>query len=222
MDRVPPVDIEAVEVLLFDLGGVVFEFDFALAFAHWARSAGVESAAVAARFVHDEAYDDYERGRLETADYLDALRRSLDLDLSDDVLIEGWNGIFGPLLPGVDHLLRAAATRFPLHALSNTNAAHEQAWTGQFDEVLGHFAGVLTSHDLGQRKPDAACYEAAVSRIGVAPGAVLFFDDLAENVIGARSAGMQAVQVTDDDTVRRTLRRLGIEVGAEVRRPSRG
>jgi putative hydrolase of the HAD superfamily len=211
VDDAPPLDVGAVEVPLFDLGGVVFEFDFARAFTHWARAAGVEPSALAARFARDAAYEEYERGRIDSAEYFDALRHGLDLDLSDDLLIEGWNGIFGPLLPGVDALLRAAAARFPLFALSNTNAAHERAWSGRYDEVLGRFTAVLTSHDLGHRKPDAACYEAAVACLGVAPGAVLFFDDLTENVIGAREAGMQAVQVTASDTLARTLRGLGIE-----------
>ena len=41
--------------------------------------------------------------------------------------------------------------------------------------------------------------------IGLAPGSILFFDDLAENVEGARAAGMQAVQVHGIEDIRQAL-----------------
>jgi FMN phosphatase YigB (HAD superfamily) len=45
--------------------------------------------------------------------------------------------------------------------------------------------------------------------IGATPHSILFFDDGAENVAGARAAGMQAVHVTSPDSVRDALARLG-------------
>jgi putative hydrolase of the HAD superfamily len=39
---------------------------------------------------------------------------------------------------------------------------------------------------------------------------VLFFDDLAENVEGARARGLNAVQVRSSDDVANTLAALGI------------
>jgi putative hydrolase of the HAD superfamily len=42
-------------------------------------------------------------------------------------------------------------------------------------------------------------------RIGVAPSAILFFDDTAENVEGARAAGLQAVLVRSPQDVEQAL-----------------
>ncbi|QLP96401.1 MAG: HAD-IA family hydrolase [Rhodoblastus sp.] len=47
------------------------------------------------------------------------------------------------------------------------------------------------SAQFGLRKPDPAIFAAACARIGVAPGRTLFVDDLAENVAGARAAGLR-------------------------------
>ena len=42
-------------------------------------------------------------------------------------------------------------------------------------------------------KPDRAIYEYAASLTGCKPGAILFIDDLVENVEGARAAGLDTV-----------------------------
>lgn len=57
----------------------------------------------------------------------------------------------------------------------------------------GLFDVSLYSCDLGLAKPDPAFFRDAATRIGAAPDAVLFIDDHARNVDGARSTGMAAV-----------------------------
>jgi FMN phosphatase YigB (HAD superfamily) len=49
-----------------------------------------------------------------------------------------------------------------------------------------------------------------VRAIGVPASRILFFDDLAENVEGARTRGLTAVHVTSSDDVARALAALGI------------
>ncbi|WP_029288574.1 HAD family hydrolase [Cellulomonas sp. HZM] len=49
------------------------------------------------------------------------------------------------------------------------------------------------SHDLGVAKPDPGFFVEAARRIGADPGTILFVDDTAPNVEGARAAGMPAV-----------------------------
>ena len=47
--------------------------------------------------------------------------------------------------------------------------------------------------EIGQRKPAPEAFLHVVRRMGCAPGQVLFFDDLQENVDGAAACGLQAV-----------------------------
>jgi putative hydrolase of the HAD superfamily len=64
---------------------------------------------------------------------------------------------------------------------------------------------------LGVRKPDPAAYAAAVGRLGLPAGEVVFVDDLPENVDGAVAAGLRTVlfDITDPagsaDRVRNAL-----------------
>src|SRR6478735_4515346 len=87
--------VSRVDALLFDLGNVVFEFDFELAVRHWARFSALLLRELRERFGSDEPYRQFERGEITPAAYYDGLRRNLKLDASDAQIAEGWNGIFG-------------------------------------------------------------------------------------------------------------------------------
>jgi len=202
-------DGEAIEAILFDLGGVVFDIDFPRAFAHWARSAGCDPGELRARFCHD---DDtglrYETGRLDDGVFLQRLRTALGVDLSDAQLLAGWNAIIGGAMPGIAEALAKAAARWPLYAFSNTNRAHKAYFSTRFATLLRHFRHVFTSCDIGLRKPDVAAFRFVAGAIGVPSPRILFFDDLTANVAGARACGMRAVRVTTPATVTDTLAAL--------------
>ena len=76
--------------------------------------------------------------------------------------------------------------------------------------VLGHFSEIFLSSTIGLRKPDAAAYDHVVKAIGVPAHRIVFFDDLAENIEGARMRGLTAVHVTSSDDVANALTALGI------------
>jgi putative hydrolase of the HAD superfamily len=73
----------------------------------------------------------------------------------------------------------------------------EQHRGGHMRSTLGYdliFDTSCYSYELGFAKPDPAFFIEAARRIGADPGAVLFVDDSAKNVEGARAAGLAAVQ----------------------------
>lgn len=86
-------------------------------------------------------------------------------------------------------------------------------------EVLGYdglFDVSCYSCDLGAAKPDPAFFTEAARRIGAEPATILFIDDTARNVAGAREAGLAAEQwCLDDghDVLRGLLARHGVSAG---------
>jgi glucose-1-phosphatase len=200
----------AADALLFDLGRVVLDVDFNKALLCWARHAGCAPENLAARFVLDEAFRRHELGILSDADYFESLRSSLGIGVSDAAFLEGWNAIFAGEMPGIAPLLARAAERIPLYALSNTNRPHVEHFSSAYADLLGHFKEVFSSSTIGLRKPDAAAYDHVVKAIGAPPRRIVFFDDLAENIEGARAYGLTAVHVTSTDDVADALRALGI------------
>jgi putative hydrolase of the HAD superfamily len=193
------------EALLFDLGDVLVEIDFQRSFSHWGRQAGCAPQALARNFEATQAYQRHERGEISTTDYFDTLRRSLDLSLNDEQMLEGWNSLFVGEMPGVRPLLAAAARQFPLYAFSNTNAAHADFFLPAYADLLRPLKRIFLSHEIGMRKPEAQAFRHVAQQIGLPPGRIAFFDDLAENVEAARAAGFQAWHVPHKHNLARCL-----------------
>ena len=191
-----------VEALVFDLGGVLIDVDFGRAFAAWSSAADVPAATIAARFSVDEPYCAHERGEIEERAYFAHLRRTLAIELPDEDLRAGWHAIIGQPLPGIDAVVRELAQRFPLYVFSNTNTTHVAHFTPRLRPLFAHFRHVFTSCELGRRKPEPEAFARLASRIGVPASQLAFFDDVAENVAGARNAGLQAFRVASAAEVR--------------------
>ena len=198
------------DALLFDLGRVVLDIDFSQAITIWAAHAGRPPAEIVARFVRDEAYRQHEMGQISDADYFATLRAALGIAISDDQFLEGWNAIFVGEMPGIAELLARAANHLPLYVFSNTNRPHVAHFSKIHADLLGHFHTLYLSSTIGLRKPDKAAFDHVVNAIGVPASRILFFDDLAENIEGARACGLQAIHVKSSRDVADALAALGI------------
>ena len=192
MDVIP---LNSADALLFDLGGVVIEADFDRVFARWAAHAQQHLDTIKAKFAFDSFYERHERGEIDASAYFASLRTSLGIDISDTQFVDGWNAVFVREVPGIAALLQRAKEKVALYAFTNTNPTHQQAWSQRYAEVLSLFDTVFVSSELGKRKPEPEAFHAVAAAIGVKLPRIVFFDDLLENVEGARAIGMQAVHV---------------------------
>jgi glucose-1-phosphatase len=199
------------DALLFDLGRVVLDIDFNKVLACWAGHAGCEPAQLVERFSsRAEFFHRHETGEISDAEFFGALRASLGIGISDAQFLEGWNAIFAGEMPGIAPLLARAGKRLPLYAFSNTNSAHVDHFSVAYAGVLGHFREIFLSSSIGLRKPNAAAFDHVVKAIGIPASRILFFDDSAENIEGARARGLAAVHVTLPGDVAEALAALGV------------
>jgi glucose-1-phosphatase len=187
------MDVDAVAL---DFGNVLVEVDFRRAFEAWGRTAGVPSSLLSESFSFDDAYCAHERGEIDAAGYFTLLRKNFKLSISDGDMLDGWNAIFGEPLPGIEPVVREIARRWPLYVFSNTNPAHVAHFRPRYEKLLSHFTRVVTSCDIGRRKPEPEAFARLAELAGVPPRRLAFFDDLEENVAGARRAGLVAHRVT--------------------------
>lgn len=198
-----------IQALLFDLGGVVLDIDFHRAFEHWQPVSRLSLEEIKVNFRVDAAYQQHERGEIDAAQYFSHLCRTLQLQEGHARVAEGWNAIFLGEISETLAMIRSARSQLPCYAFTNSNTAHQAAWSAMFPAVVQAFDRIFVSSDMGCRKPERQAFEYIAREIRVDPQAILFFDDLAENVAGAQAAGLQAVHVRGPADVRAALERTG-------------
>lgn len=199
---------EPVEALLFDLGGVTTHIDFARAVRRWSEHAGRDLEPLWRAYVPGETHRQHERGEIEDSTFFASLRDEFQIELTDAQFLDGWNAIFGGIIPGIDDQLKHAAARIPLYAFTNTNRAHERYWSCAYADTMRHFRHIFVSSTIGLRKPDAEAFAYVAEAMGVKPERILFFDDSSANIDGARAGGFQTVLVRSNADVADALARV--------------
>ncbi len=110
------------------------------------------------------------------------------LGVAPDGLIERLFGGLAPEQAMIDAVKTARAAGLRTGLITNS-------WgMGIYDRApLAIFDATVISGDVGLHKPQPEIYELGADRIGVAPTACVFVDDLRENVAGAEAVGMKAI-----------------------------
>jgi putative hydrolase of the HAD superfamily len=198
-----------VKVLVFDFGNVVGFFSHRRAAERLAIHSRLDADALHQFLFGGQLEDDYESGRLTTAEFLRRLREGCGLSCPDDVLAEVYADIFWPN-PDVCALLPSLAECYRLLLLSNTNDLHARKFLAQFEELLRPFAHRILSYEVGVRKPRPGIFAQAQRLAECAPEEIVFIDDLPANVAAAVACGWHGLVYTDVASLRRDLAALNI------------
>jgi HAD superfamily hydrolase (TIGR01509 family) len=195
--------VSTIDVLLFDLGGVLVEFSGIEGLSQLLRTTSDE-AAIRKRLVACPLVQQFELGALVPSVFAERFVTEWELSVPPDTFLAEFRSWSRSLLPGARELLEALRPRYRLAALSNSNAVHWDRNTTELG-VTGLFDVAYSSHLLGLRKPEPAIYREALTRLGVPAERVAFFDDFEPNVEGALAAGIVAFQVRGIEELRECL-----------------
>ncbi len=185
---VPKPGDHAIEVVLFDMGGVLVQLgnlDEELGVQ------GLSSQQFWDRWLTSPAVRSLERGDADVDGFADALAAEFNLDMDRSEVIARFTGVPRGLFPGAVELVRSVREGIATGVLSNTNKVH---WETQPDNeiVRGMFEHNYVSYQIGLMKPDREIYDHVIADLGTNPAAILFIDDNQMNVDGARAAGMRS------------------------------
>ena len=123
----------------------------------------------------------------------------------------------GAIEATVEVLADLRATDLRLYALSNWSAETFPVARPRYP-FLEWFDGIVISGEERLIKPDARIFALLLERYGLVPEQTVFIDDHAANVEAAAATGVIELLFVDGDTLRRDLRRLGIESPAQSSR----
>lgn len=196
--------------VLFDLDGVLADYDRAVRVSHLAQAIGSTPEAVRSAIYDSGIEDAADRGALTPQAYLDALGAHLGRPVS----VGAWTAARREatrLRPELLTLAKALGERLKVAVLTNNGLLLAQQLPRIVPALFPLFEGhAFASAEFGTSKPDPCVYLACLARLSLPPDATLFVDDNLSNVEGALQAGLHAHHYRDLAGLRSTLLRLDL------------
>jgi HAD superfamily hydrolase (TIGR01509 family) len=197
----------AVEVVLFDLGGVLVDIGGIGDLGVFAGETSEDE--LWRRWLECPWVRRFERGHCDADSFSRGMVDSWSMSIEPEVFLEAFASWPRGLLPGARELVRSISTASRVGCLSNTNALHaDRHWT-EFG-IADLFEDRFLSHEMGLVKPDRAAFEYVIEELGCPPERILFLDDNQINVEGARAAGLRAERTQGIDEARSILASIGL------------
>jgi len=116
------------------------------------------------------------------------------------------------LFPESVSLIQELKKTYRIALLSNINDIH---YTSIEDECMPLFLELhdcFLSYKIGMRKPNYDIFLYALDRINIKPENALFIDDAYQNIIAARSLGIQTVHLASQTQLKEALHSLNISI----------
>jgi putative hydrolase of the HAD superfamily len=202
-----------IRAVVFDIGGVLERVDdhsWPTTWARdWAGRVGMTLDELDAALAARPPIGDLLTGGASEADFRELYAGALGLDdqQADLMMAQMWDAYCGQLDDELFAWFAAQRGDYLLGILSNSSdgARREESRRHGIPDAADV---VVYSHEVGLAKPDPAVYALTARLLGVAPEEIVFLDDSAPAVAGARDAGWHAVLHTDTRTSISEIERL--------------
>jgi len=193
---------EPVDLVLFDLGGVLIEVPGARAML---ELTGIESEEeLWRRWLTCRWVRRFESGGCSETEFAAGVVADWQLELSAAAFLDAFRDWPAGPLPGAAELVAQTRASVATGCFSNTNALHWHDHIAGWP-LVGLFDHRFLSFELGLLKPDIAAFAHVADLLEVPAGRVLFLDDNAVNVAGAAAAGFQAARAAGVEEARKRL-----------------
>jgi HAD superfamily hydrolase (TIGR01509 family) len=200
--------MKTVDVILFDLGGVLVELAGVDQMIQWSPGIATHEE-LWRRWLESSAVRRFETGAIGRDDFALAIVDEFGCSVGADEFLAAFTWWPRSVFPGALELVQSMRAHYRLASVSNTNEIHwdrfSNAW--KLDAAFHHN---FPSYLVGKLKPDAEYFEHVLAELDVAPARVLFIDDNAINVQAAAKLGMHTRRVVGVDGARQAFVELGL------------
>lgn len=199
--------MQGIKHIIFDLGGVILNIDYQRTDKAFTDLGVKNFSELYSQFHANPLFENLETGRVENADFVDAMRPYLPEGTPDQAIIDAWNAMLLDFPVARLQLLQQLSQYYNLYLLSNTNAIHLHALNAILEKSRGipsldmFFNKCYYSHEIGYRKPEKEAYQIIIDENDLQPAQTLFIDDTLPNVEAAKELGIQTIHLQAPKTM---------------------
>jgi FMN phosphatase YigB (HAD superfamily) len=180
------------EIVVFDLGKVLVDFDYSIAVSRIAGRSRLAPAEVERFFFHSPLLVDYESGRLTRQAFFEQAQQATGFRGG----LEEFGGFFADIFTEIAPMIGLHATLrrrgCQTFIFSNTNDLAVEHIRRNFP-FFRDFDGYVYSYEVGAMKPEAKIYESLETLTGRQGREILYLDDRPENVTAGAERGWRAI-----------------------------
>ena len=204
------MNVSNVEVLLFDLGKVLLDFDHSLIPFKLAKYSEDSPDEMFRLFFESKLNVEFEEGKITPEEFFSQMKTTFGLKrLTFKEFLKIWTEIFWEK-PEMNEFIRILKEKYRIFIISNVDKSH-------FDYVLKKFPIVkeaeklILSYKVGVCKPHPLIYERALKLSGVPKERAVYIDDQEKFVEAAKELGLVSIQFKNIAQLKKDLNSLGVE-----------
>jgi putative hydrolase of the HAD superfamily len=200
----------SIEVIVFDLGKVIFDFDISKLSNDLSRSSTKTYYDINNILSnHWEIVAQYEKGQISSKLFYEKVTDLLGLTMPYDKFCDSWNNIFIPF-NDVINFLGLLSKKYKLSLLSNTNDLHFEYLKNKYPETFNSFKYLHLSYKMQARKPETEIYKKVIDFYNINPSSIFFTDDLDKNINSAKELNISAFKFEGLEKLKEDLNSLGV------------
>jgi putative hydrolase of the HAD superfamily len=208
-----PSSALVITAVVFDMDGVLCHYRIERRLALLAAWSGRSPESIHAAIWGSGFEDEGERGVMSADDYLKGFGERVGYPLSASQWVEARRVAIEPDV-AVLALARQLSVKRTVGMFTNNPWLLKRHIAEVFPAVHDIFGPrAIFSAELGRRKPDPEAFRRLAARLEAGPDEILYLDDDAAYVAGAREAGLSADRVSGAAEVRASLAVHGLGAG---------
>jgi FMN phosphatase YigB (HAD superfamily) len=181
-----------VKAVVFDLGKVLVDFDYAIAARKLAENSAKPASEILKMLDHSPLLYTFESAGMTSGEFYAEFCRSAGFRGEFELFAAAFGDIFSEIPPMIAFQQQLRLRRVPTFILSNTNDIAITHIRRNFP-FFANFDGYILSYEQQALKPNSPIYEAAEKMIGHRGEDLVFIDDRADNCEGAAKRGWRTL-----------------------------
>ncbi len=197
------------EVVVFDLGKVLVDFDYGIAARKIAERAKLSAPDVQRALDHSPLLFQFETNRISTPQFFGEVCAATGYRGTLEEFVAAFADIFAPIPKMIDLHARLREEGVPTYIFSNTNDIAVSHIRRRFP-FFARFDDYVLSYEEGLMKPEEGIYQIMEDRTGRTGEQILYLDDRPENVDAGRKRRWRVIlQQSPESTIEEVVR-LGL------------